>query len=97
MCFAATGAGAIKKIEEDAPDIVLLDTALSDMDGVEVVKAIRNNPARFRIPIVAISAFPHTRARYLDNGCDGFVPKPIKVLDLIAQLRKLIRRSASTF
>lgn len=96
ISFTRTGAGAIKKIEECAPDVVLLEVSLSDMDGVDVAKAIRNNPNRSRIPIIAISAFPHMKSRCLDNGCDAVVQKPIKALDLIAQIRQLTRKPTGT-
>ena len=59
------------------------------MDGIDVVNAIRENPVRAKIPIIAISAFSYMKARCLDNGCNGFIQKPIKALELIVQLRKL--------
>ena len=89
--LARTGAGAIKATIEHAPDVVLLEIDLSDMEGVDVVRAIRENPARAGTPIIAISAFPYVRAMCLDYGCNGFIQKPIKALDLLAQLRKLTR------
>ena len=89
--FARTGAGAIKTTKEHAPDVILLEIDLSDMDGMDVVSAIRENPMRAKTPIIAISAFPYLKARCLDNGCNGFIEKPIKALDLITLLRKLAR------
>ena len=86
-----TGAGAIRNIEERGPDAVLLDIDLSDMNGTDVVKAIRNNPTRGSTPIIAISAFPHMRDRCLDGGCDEFMQKPLKALDLVARVRKFTR------
>ena len=91
ISFARTGAGAIKSIKEHAPDVVLLQIDLSDMEGLDVVKATRENPDRAATPIIAISAFPYMKARCLDSGCNGFIQKPIKALDLITQLRKLTR------
>ena len=92
ISFTRTGAGAIKSIEEHAPDVVLLEIDLSDMDGIDVVKIIRDNPKRVRMPIIAISAFPYMKARCLDNGCDDFMQKPVKVLDLITHVRRLVRK-----
>jgi CheY-like chemotaxis protein len=86
-----TGAGAIKSIKEHASDVVLLEIDLSDMDGIDVVKAIRENPERAQTPIIAISAFPYMKARCMDNGCNAFIQKPVKALELITQLRKLTR------
>jgi two-component system, sensor histidine kinase len=92
ILFARTGAGAIKTTNEHAPDVVLLEIDLSDMDGIDVVRTIRENPVRARTPIMAISAFPYMKARCLDNGCNGFIQKPIKALDLLTQLRKLTKK-----
>jgi len=92
ILFARTGAGAIKTTKEHAPDVVLLEIDLSDMDGIDVVRAIRENPMRAMTPVVAISAFPYMKAKCLDNGCNGFIQKPIKALDLLTQLRKLTKR-----
>lgn len=91
LLFARTGAGAIKATKEHAPDIVLLEIDLSDMEGVDVVRAIRENPVRAGTPIIAISAFPYMRIMCLDNGCNGFIQKPIRALDLLTQLRKLTK------
>ena len=93
LCFllARTGAGAIKVIKEHAPDVVLLEIDLSDMEGIGVVRAIREKPLRAGTPTIAISAFPYVRVMCLDNGCDDFIKKPIKALDLLTQLRKLTK------
>ena len=89
VLLARTGAGAIKSTKEHAPDVVLLDIELSDMEGIDVVKALRENSIRAGTLIIAISAFPYMKTRCLDSGCNGFIQKPIKALDLLTQLRKL--------
>jgi two-component system, sensor histidine kinase len=91
ILLARTGAGAIKATKEHAPDIVLLEMDLSDMEGVDVVRAIRENPARAGTPIIAISAFSYMRAMCFDYGCNVFIQKPIKALELLTQLRKLTK------
>jgi CheY-like chemotaxis protein len=91
ILFAQTGAGAIKITKEHAADIVILEVDLSDIDGIDVVRAIRENPEKAGTPIIAVSAFPYVKAKCLDNGCNGFVQKPIKVLDLLTALRKLTK------
>ncbi len=91
ILLARTGAGAIKVIKEHAPDVVLLEIDLSDMEGIGVVRAVREKPVRAGTPIIAISAFPYMRVMCLDNGYDDFIKKPIKALDLLTQLRKLTK------
>jgi DNA-binding response OmpR family regulator len=89
--YTRTGAGAIRNVEERAPDVMIIEIDLSDMSGTDVVKTIRENAARARTPIIAISALPHMKDRCLDVGCDEFMQKPLKVLDLVARARKLSR------
>lgn len=88
---AHTGTGAINKIEEHPPDIVLLEVNLSDIDALEVVSFIRNNSNNCLIPVLAMSALPHMKDRSLRGGCNDFFQKPIKILDLVARIRKALR------
>jgi DNA-binding response OmpR family regulator len=93
--IAITGEGAIKILEEHPPDVVLLEASLSDIDSLEVVAFIRNASRISRVPVLAMSAFPHMKGRCLQGGCDDFVQKPIKILDLAARIRKSLRYRAS--
>ena len=88
---AQTGTGAINKIEEHPPDIVLLEVSLSDIDALEVVSFIRNNSKNCLIPVLAMSVFPHMKDRSLRGGCNHFFQKPIKILNLVARIRKALR------
>jgi two-component system response regulator MprA len=89
--IATTGAGAIKIVEEHPPDIVLLEASLSDLDSVEVVTFIRSDVRTCRLPVLAMSVFPHMKGRCLKGGCDDFLQKPIKILDLVSRIRKALR------
>jgi CheY-like chemotaxis protein len=89
--IAITGAGAIQILEEHPPDVVLLAASLSDIDSLEVVAFIRNASRTSQIPVLAMSVFPHMKGRCLQGGCDDFVQKPIKILDLAARIRKSLR------
>jgi CheY-like chemotaxis protein len=91
ILLARTGAGAIKSTKKHAPDVVLLEIDLSDIEGIDVVRAIRENPRRAGTAIIAISAFTYMKARCLDSGCNDFIQKPIKALDLLTQLQKLTK------
>jgi DNA-binding response OmpR family regulator len=93
--IAITGEGAIKILKEHPPDVVLLDASLSDIDSLEVVAFIRNASRTSRIPVLAMSAFAHMKGRCLEGGCDDFVQKPIKILELAARIRKTLRDRAS--
>ena len=89
--IATTGEGAVKILEEHSPDIVLLEASLSDIDSSEVVTFIRSECPDVRLPVLAISVFPHMKGRCLQSGCDDFLQKPIKILDLVARIRKALR------
>ena len=89
--IATTGAGAIKIVEEHPPDIVLVEASLSDADSIEVVAFIRSDLRTRRLPVLAMSVFVHMKDRCLKGGCDDFVQKPIKILDLVARIRKALR------
>lgn len=87
---ATTAEGGLKKVQECLPDLILLDLELPDRDGLKFVSEIRQNPAADRIPIVAISAFPHLKARCLELGCDDFLLKPTRMIDLIKRTKKFL-------
>jgi DNA-binding response OmpR family regulator len=88
---AHTGTGAINKIKDHLPDVVLLELGLSDIDALEVVSFIRNDSQNCLVPVIAMSAFPHLKDKSLRVGCNDFFQKPIKVLDLVVRIRKALR------
>lgn len=87
---AVTGEGGLRMAEECHPDLILLEVELGDMNGLRFVSAIRRNPEADQVPIVAMSVFPHLKARCLERGCDDFLPKPVKMIDLIARIKKFL-------
>lgn len=90
---ATSGAEALEKIESDNPDIVLLDVMMPEMDGFEVCKRIKSNPAFAHIPVVMVTALTDTadRVRGLEAGADDFLSKPINDLALMSRVRSLVR------
>jgi CheY-like chemotaxis protein len=85
-----TGEGGLKMAEECDPDLILLEVELPDMNGLRFVSAIRRNPEADRVPIVAMSALPDLKARCLERGCNDFLLKPVRMIDLIARIRKFL-------
>lgn len=92
---AADGDTALRVAAAHKPDAVLLDLGLPDMDGVEVVKAIR---AWSRMPILVLSArhLSEDKVRALDAGADDYVTKPFSMDELLARLRAATRRRRET-
>jgi CheY-like chemotaxis protein len=87
---AVTGEGALRMAEECEPDLILFEVELPDMNGLRFVSEIRRNPEADRIPIVAMSALPDLKARCLERGCNDFLLKPVRMIDLIARIKKFL-------
>ncbi len=91
---AANGEEALRSVEHDKPDLVLLDIMLPDSDGFELCKEIR----RFSdVPIVMLTARAGEvdKVRGLEMGADDYVTKPFSHLELLARVRAVLRRYES--
>jgi hypothetical protein len=88
---AATGEAAILEAVSYNPDIMLLDLGLPDIDGIEIIKKIRQWS---KLPIIVISARTEDRDKIdaLDAGADDYLTKPFSVEELLARLRVTVRR-----
>jgi two-component system KDP operon response regulator KdpE len=92
---AMTGEQAITAVATHAPDLVMLDLGLPDIDGVEVCRRIRSWS---QVPILVLSAegSDDRKVRALDEGADDYVTKPFSMPELLARVRVALRhRSAS--
>lgn len=74
-----SGKDAVRTLQEDDPDLVLLDISLPEMDGTEVLDWIRSQEALADLPVVALTAHAMAgdREKYLSRGFDDYVTKPI--------------------
>ena len=90
-----TGEEAINRTAIFKPDIVIIDLGLPDMDGKDVIKAIRDWS---RVPIIILSARDQEQEKIaaLDAGADDYVSKPFGVGELMARMRVSLRRSAAS-
>lgn len=89
---AFTGKTALAVIEEAKPCAVILDIMLPELDGIEVLKKIRQNS---KTPVIMLSAKGETIDKIvgLELGADDYVVKPFEPKELIARLRAVLRRS----
>jgi two-component system KDP operon response regulator KdpE len=87
---AETGAEALKRAAADAPEIVVLDLGLPDMDGKDVIKSLREWS---EVPIIVLSARAREAEKIeaLDLGADDYVNKPFGIGELLARLRAALR------
>jgi two-component system cell cycle response regulator len=90
---ATNGKDALALCARAECDLVLLDVMMPDMDGFEVCRRLKTNPATHHIPVVMVTALdqPSDRVRGLEAGADDFLTKPTPDLALIARVRSLTR------
>jgi len=83
---AGDGLAVLASVERERPRVILLDLMMPGLDGLEVTRQLKSDPATASIPIVAISALarPDDRESALAAGCDDFVRKPFELDELEA-------------
>jgi two-component system, cell cycle response regulator len=98
VILASNGAQALEICERGQCDIVLLDVMMPGMDGFEVARRIKSNPATHHIPVVMVTALdqPADRVKGLDAGADDFLTKPVDDIALVARVRSLVRLKMAT-
>ena len=92
VIMAQTGAEAYSLITSQCPDVVLLDLGLPDMDGMKILKSVREWSA---MPVIVVSARTHERDKVeaLDLGADDYITKPFGTSELLARIRTAIRHT----
>ncbi|MEO8379448.1 MAG: response regulator [Acidobacteriota bacterium] len=79
--------------DQGAPlDLILMDIHLPGMDGLSVVRAIKDDARTARIPILALTAHAMRgdKDRFLEAGCDGYISKPIDVKTFVASIQRYL-------
>jgi len=90
---AVGGKQALASIAHDLPDLILLDFLMPGIDGLQVARAVKANPATRRIPIIMLTALDHREARLaaLEAGVEEFLTKPVDRAELWLRVRNLLR------
>jgi two-component system, cell cycle response regulator len=95
---ASSGEEALRMARSEHPDIILLDVMMPEMDGFEVCRRLKADPATDGIPVVMVTALSEVadRVRGLQSGADDFLTKPVNDVALFARVRSLVRLKRMT-
>lgn len=95
---AGDGDEAMMALEEDRPDLLLLDWMLPGLSGIEICRRIRSRSEMRDMPIIMMTARGEEsdRIRGLDTGADDYLTKPFSIPELTARVRALLRRARPT-
>lgn len=90
-----TGKIFFKHLQNKKPDIVLLDIMLPDMDGLEILKKMKNTPDYKKMPVIMVTAKTTEidKVKGLDLGADDYISKPFGIMELISRVKALLRRT----
>ncbi len=96
VIMADTGTEAYSMITSQCPDVVILDLGLPDMDGIKILKSVREWSS---MPIIVVSARTHERDKVeaLDLGADDYITKPFGTSELLARIRNAIRHVRASY
>lgn len=97
LVLATDGEQALDKARRHAPDLMILDLMLPKLDGIEVCRRLRSEPAFQRLPILMLTAKGEETdiVLGLGIGADDYLVKPARPRELVARVRSLLRRSSS--
>ena len=90
---ALDGAAALRRLQTDPPDMMILDVMLPKRNGFEVLKAVKTDPALRALPVIVLTAKGQPRDRRLaeEIGVEGFMTKPFSNTEVVEAVRRLAR------
>jgi two-component system, cell cycle response regulator DivK len=92
MLEAMTGEDGLRMAEAHRPNVILMDIQLPGLDGFEVTRRIKADPALNHIRIIAVTSYAMSGddAKAFEAGCDGYVAKPYDPMALLAKIREYV-------
>lgn len=96
---AGDGEEALVAVDENPPDLILLDWMLPEVSGIEVARRLRRGPKTKSIPVIMLTARSEEAdtVRGLEAGADDYLTKPFSPAELLARVRALLRRTRPSF
>jgi CheY-like chemotaxis protein len=92
VAVAMDGEGALEAVEDDLPDLILLDIMMPEIDGFQVCKQLKSNPETANIPVVFLSALTEDedRQKGLDLGAVDFITKPFDASEIKTKVKQYL-------
>lgn len=97
--FEAKGFSCAKdfwaELQKETPSLVLLDIMLPDEDGLTILRKLRESSQTVKLPVIMLTArgTEYDKVVGLDSGADDYIPKPFGMMELVARVRALLRRT----
>ena len=86
------GREVFPSLDTTTPDLILMDVMLPGMDGIALAKALSADPAKSKIPLIAVTAMSDTKSTFLElPQCVGFVSKPFDMAQLLQTIKKVLK------
>jgi two-component system cell cycle response regulator DivK len=94
VLLAETGGSGIELAHQEKPDLILLDSGLPDISGLDVAHILKSKPSTRNVPIVAVTAYamPGDERALIESGCNAYLSKPIRVCDLLVMVETFLQR-----
>ncbi len=94
VVLAANATEALQMLQQENPQVVLMDISMPDVDGYTLTARIKSTPGFEKLPVIALTAnvMRGEQERALRAGCDGYIQKPVDIDSLVQQIEPFLRR-----
>lgn len=94
VVLAANATEALQMLQQENPQVVLMDISMPDVDGYTLTARIKSTPGFEKLPVIALTAnvMRGEQERALRAGCDGYIQKPVDIDSLAQQIESFLRR-----
>lgn len=95
VVISENGQNALAMVNQHQPHLIVTDVTMPQMDGYELIRQVRRQPAFRLLPVIFLTARTNTdeRIKGYQLGCDAYLPKPFELNELAAVVRNLLERS----